>query len=74
MLILTSTSRKQKGGYLTARQLERMPKGPNGRNLCRRCATEVPRGRITFCSDACVHEWKLVNGLPSSFSITGPAT
>jgi 5-methylcytosine-specific restriction enzyme A len=34
-------------------------KGPNGRGLCRRCSTEVPKGRRTFCSDDCVHEWKL---------------
>lgn len=37
--------------------LKRMPKGPNGRNLCRRCSTEVPVGRRTFCSDKCVEEW-----------------
>lgn len=38
---------------------KRLTKGPNGRNLCRRCNTEVPKGRRTFCSDACVHEWRL---------------
>lgn len=27
--------------------------------LCRWCAIEVPRGRRTFCSADCVHEWKL---------------
>ena len=26
---------------------------------CRWCSRETPRGRRTFCSDACVHEWKL---------------
>lgn len=36
-----------------------LPKGPNGRNLCRWCNLEVPKGRITFCSDWCVNEWKL---------------
>jgi 5-methylcytosine-specific restriction protein A len=35
------------------------PRGPNGRNLCRRCQKEVPAGRFTFCSDGCVHEWRL---------------
>lgn len=35
------------------------PRGPNGRGLCRWCALEVPRGRFTFCSQFCVHEWKL---------------
>lgn len=34
-------------------------KGPAGRNLCRWCDLEVPRGRFTFCSAFCVHEWKL---------------
>lgn len=34
-------------------------RGPNGRGLCRWCALEVPRGRYTFCSAYCVHEWKL---------------
>jgi hypothetical protein len=36
-----------------------LPKGPNGRNLCRWCSLEVPAGRQTFCSSYCVHEWKL---------------
>lgn len=27
-----------------------LPRGPNGRALCRWCSTEVPRGRKTFCS------------------------
>ena len=26
---------------------------------CRWCGAEVPRRRLTFCGDACVHEWKL---------------
>jgi 5-methylcytosine-specific restriction endonuclease McrA len=26
---------------------------------CRWCGAEVPPRRRTFCSDACVHEWKL---------------
>lgn len=37
----------------------RLPRGPNGRALCRRCGLEVPVGRKSFCSDQCVHEWKL---------------
>lgn len=51
-----STQRTTKGGWANARSL---PKGPNGRVLCRWCAIEVPRGRRTFCSADCVHEWKL---------------
>ena len=26
---------------------------------CRWCGGEVPKRRLTFCSAACVHEWKL---------------
>lgn len=44
------------GGWVDRRAVER---GPNGRGLCRWCALEVPRGRYTFCSEYCVHEWKL---------------
>jgi len=36
-----------------------LPKGPNGRCLCRWCNLEVPAGRSTFCSEWCVEEWKL---------------
>ncbi len=36
-----------------------LSKGPSGRNLCRWCSLEVPRGRLTFCSNYCVHEWRL---------------
>jgi 5-methylcytosine-specific restriction enzyme A len=36
-----------------------LPTGPNGRTLCRWCNLEVPAGRRTFCSEFCVHEWKL---------------
>ena len=37
----------------------KLPKGPNGRALCRQCGTEVPKGSRSFCSVACVHTWKL---------------
>jgi 5-methylcytosine-specific restriction endonuclease McrA len=36
-----------------------LPKGPNGRALCRWCSLEVPKGRATFCSAWCVEEWRL---------------
>jgi 5-methylcytosine-specific restriction protein A len=36
-----------------------LPKGQNGRPLCRWCGLEVPPRRFTFCSDWCVHEWRL---------------
>ena len=44
------------GGWADKRKLE---KGPGGRNLCRWCNLEVPAGRLTFCSDFCVEEWRL---------------
>lgn len=34
-------------------------RGPNGFRLCRFCKQEVHPPRKTFCSDNCVHEWKL---------------
>ena len=34
-------------------------RGANGRGLCRWCRTEVSGRRRTFCSDVCVHEWRL---------------
>ena len=51
-----STTRKMTGGKADRANL---PKGPTGRTLCRWCAIEVPPRRQTFCSEWCVHEWKL---------------
>ena len=34
-------------------------RGAHGRGICRWCRNEVPKGRRTFCSDDCVHEWRL---------------
>lgn len=51
-----STNRVSRGGWVNEREL---PKGLNGRNLCRQCQAEVPKGRRTFCSDACVHHWSI---------------
>jgi 5-methylcytosine-specific restriction enzyme A len=36
-----------------------LPQGENQRALCRWCSLEVPLRRFTFCSDWCVHEWRL---------------
>lgn len=36
-----------------------LPRGPNGRVLCRRCSTECRSSRQTFCGPECVHAWKL---------------
>jgi 5-methylcytosine-specific restriction enzyme A len=44
------------GGYVDR---DKLPKGPNGRCLCRWCGLEVPHGRLTFCSEWCVEEWRL---------------
>lgn len=38
---------------------EQLPKGPNGRALCRYCGTEVPRGRRSFCGDKCVEYFRI---------------
>lgn len=51
-----STQRHMTGGWAHKGSLE---KGPGGRNLCRWCSLEVPAGRLTFCSDFCVEEWRL---------------
>jgi 5-methylcytosine-specific restriction enzyme A len=45
-----------RGGWVDRKAI---PRGPNGRGMCRWCSLEVPRGRYTFCSEFCVHEWKL---------------
>ena len=50
------TPRTKSGGWIAPSKLER---GVTGRPLCRWCRTEVPKGRRTFCSNKCVHEWKL---------------
>jgi 5-methylcytosine-specific restriction endonuclease McrA len=51
-----SVRRTMPGGRVAR---ESLPKGTDGRSLCRWCSLEVPRGRLTFCSDWCVEEWRL---------------
>src|SRR5437879_2687157 len=51
-----STTRVMLGGFVSREALQ---KGPGGRPLCRWCNLEVPPRRFTFCSDWCVHEWRL---------------
>jgi 5-methylcytosine-specific restriction protein A len=51
-----STQRTMPGGWADRGDLA---KGANGRSLCRWCNLEVPKGRLTFCSDWCVDEWRL---------------
>jgi len=38
---------------------QNLPRGPNGRALCRQCNAEVPVGRRSFCGDQCVDRWKI---------------
>ena len=51
-----SIQRKMEGGTADPADL---PRGENGRVLCRWCNLEIPSTRRTFCSDWCVEEWKL---------------
>jgi 5-methylcytosine-specific restriction endonuclease McrA len=51
-----SRRRAMPGGAARRDELE---KGPSGRTLCRWCRLEVPPPRRTFCSDYCVHQWRL---------------
>ncbi|HEY3458620.1 MAG TPA: HNH endonuclease signature motif containing protein [Bryobacteraceae bacterium] len=51
-----SNSRTMTGGVADRGAL---PRGENQRALCRWCNLEVPPRRFTFCSDWCVHEWRL---------------
>ena len=37
----------------------KLPKGPNGLPCCRYCGEECPPPKRTFCSEQCVHEWKI---------------
>lgn len=34
-------------------------RGPGGNRLCRWCGTEVVKPRICWCSDGCVHEYRI---------------
>ncbi len=39
---------------------DELPAGPNGLPLCRWCQMEIlKKRRRTFCSDYCVHQWRL---------------
>jgi len=50
-------SRTLAGGRTTRHAL---PNGPNGLPLCRWCELEIlAKRRRTFCSDYCVHQWRL---------------
>jgi len=53
----TKLARTKAGGWIKPTQLERS--AVSGRPFCRWCQGEVAKGRRTFCSDTCVHQWKL---------------
>jgi len=52
----SAPARTMSGGWLNPADREL---SPSGRPLCRWCRQEVSKGRRTFCSDSCVHEWKM---------------
>ena len=52
----TKPTRTKTGGRVARHEIEH---SPAGRPLCRWCKAEAPKGRRTFCSDACVHQWRL---------------
>jgi 5-methylcytosine-specific restriction protein A len=56
---MTKPPRHKVGGFCNVSAL---PKGPEGRALCRQCGTEVPKDRRTFCSQRCVDDWKVRTG------------
>ncbi len=47
---MTSTRRSMQGGWTDRRSRD---------GLCRWCRAALPKGRFTFCSPRCVHEWRL---------------
>ncbi|HUA85028.1 MAG TPA: HNH endonuclease signature motif containing protein [Bryobacteraceae bacterium] len=51
-----SHSRTMPGGFADRGAL---PRGAEGRPLCRWCNLEIPPRRFTFCSEYCVNEWRL---------------
>jgi hypothetical protein len=54
--MVMSKQRSMQGGRAVRAEL---PKGTSGRTLCRWCGLEVQKRRRTFCSEWCVHEWRL---------------
>ena len=59
---MASTNRTSpSAGFIKNPKSSKHARGENGRLLCRQCKVEVPKGRRTFCSDLCVHEWKVLS-------------
>jgi 5-methylcytosine-specific restriction endonuclease McrA len=49
-------SRTKAGGWIARSEIK---KNAAGVPLCRWCDGEIPNPRRTFCSEECVHQWKL---------------
>lgn len=45
-----------KAGFV---DIAKLPRGPNGRALCRECGSEVSENRRSFCSDPCIDAWQI---------------
>jgi len=56
---ITTVVSTQRARVVTADQWGKPELDELGRPICRWCRTPVQRPRRTFCSDACVHEWKV---------------
>jgi 5-methylcytosine-specific restriction enzyme A len=54
-----SMSKRRRSKYI-----KDLPKGPNGKNMCRNnCGKEVKPPRRTFCSNDCVHKYRIKSDL-----------
>ncbi len=53
-------TRRKIGIRASNTQLRKIKKA-TGKRVCRQCLKDVSPPRRTFCSDACVHEWKIRN-------------
>ena len=49
-------ARTKTGGWIAPSEIR---KSAAGVPLCRWCGGEIPKRRRTFCSEDCVHQWKL---------------
>jgi len=57
--MLTEKDKKRRIPGAAGWLVGKLPLGPFGRPLCRKCGDEVPVGCRSFCSAECIHEWKI---------------